>query len=126
MKLTSESKAFYYEVYQVTLKIPKGKVTSYGHVAYLCGKPGNARQVGSAMKNLEYIVNALNIELPEPEKIQQQVPWWRVVLSSGKISPREDHVGEYRQASMLRTENVEVLNGLLIDLEENGWFPDDL
>lgn len=127
MKLTDESKSFYLAVYIVASKIPYGKVVSYGHIAYLLGKPQNARQVGSSMKHLDVIIQALNAELPEEEQIdRQRLPWWRVVLSAGKISPRGNSSSEFRQAEILRSEKVEVLDALFIDLEEFGWFPDDV
>lgn len=126
-ELTDESKSFYLAVYVISSKIPYGKVVPYGHIAYLIGKPQNSRQVGSFMKHLDMILLALNVELPEEEKLDSQsVPWWRVVLSAGKISPRGNSGSEIRQAELLRSEDVEVLDGLLIDLETFGWFPDDV
>lgn len=31
-------------------RIPRGRVATYGQIALLCGKPGNSRQVGYALK----------------------------------------------------------------------------
>lgn len=41
---------FYRRMAVVCRAIPEGKVASYGQVALLCGKPGNARQVGYGLK----------------------------------------------------------------------------
>ena len=36
--------------YAIVRQIPAGKVATYGQIALLCGKPGNSRQVGYALK----------------------------------------------------------------------------
>ncbi|RCK65971.1 Alkyltransferase-like protein 1 [Candida viswanathii] len=128
MKLTDESKAFHFGVYAIVRQIPYGKVTSYGHIAYLLDKPQNSRQVGSAMKHGTYIILKLNenVTTESPDYIDvESLPWWRVILSSGKISPREAN-GQYEQADRLRGEAVAVLDGLMVDLDEYGWFPDEI
>ena len=55
---------FFDRVYTVVRRIPAGRVTSYGHVAALCGKPCAARTVGWALHGL-----------PDGS----DVPWHRVV-----------------------------------------------
>ena len=40
---------FFQRVGIVCSRIPEGKVATYGQLAYLCGKPRNARQVGRAL-----------------------------------------------------------------------------
>ena len=42
-------KTFKEKVYELVNSIPDGCVLSYGTVAALCGKPGNARQIGRMM-----------------------------------------------------------------------------
>lgn len=69
--------SFFKEVYSLIKKVPKGKVTSYGRIAALLGKPRAARAVG-------YALNAL------PKGQEQKVPWQRVINSQGKISFRGD------------------------------------
>lgn len=78
------------------------------------------------MKFFEVIISSLNATLPEDELLSLTIPWWRVVLGSGKISPRGNSNSELEQADLLRAEEVEVLQGLKIDLEIFGWFPDDI
>lgn len=119
MRLDEETKAFHYAVYAVVEQIPFGKVTSYGHIAYLIGRPNNARQVGSSLKHSEYIVSQLNQENAGISIL----PWWRVILSAGTISKRDS--GEYEQARRLRDENV-VVDGMKIDVNEFGWFPEEV
>ncbi len=45
-----EVTSFEKKVYEVTLKIPKGEVRTYGWVAKKIGKPNAARAVGQALK----------------------------------------------------------------------------
>lgn len=98
-----------------------------GHIALLLGKPQNSRQVGSAMKNCGPIIELLNLEAGPREQIDVgNLPWWRVVLSAGKISPRENSSSEYLQAEKLKREGVAVLKGHLVDTDEFGWFPDEV
>ena len=40
---------FYRQVYAVVRRIPRGRVTSYGRVAHMLGRPNAARAVGSAV-----------------------------------------------------------------------------
>lgn len=99
-----------------------------GHIAYLLDKPQNSRQVGSSLKHQSYIIPILNNDITpdHPDYIDPDtLPWWRVILGSGKIPPREAN-GQYEQAERLRAENLRVLDGHLIDLEEFGWFPDEI
>mmetsp|Transcript_6384 Transcript_6384/g.7992 ORF Transcript_6384/g.7992 Transcript_6384/m.7992 type:complete len:147 (+) Transcript_6384:503-943(+) len=143
MKITDESKVFYYSVYAAIEKIPYGKVTSYGtynlgldferstngkgHIAYLVNRPQNSRLVGSSLKHLKFIAESLNREASSDDMIDlENIPWWRVILSAGKISPRSNSDNESRQARILRDEGVEVLNVYRINLDEYGWFPDEV
>lgn len=56
----------------------------------------------------------------------EKLPWWRIVLSSGRISPREHSNGQIEQARKLREEDIEVLMMYSIDLEIFGWFPEEI
>lgn len=118
--LDDEKKAFHFAVYNAVEQIPPGRVTSYGHIAYLIGRPQNSRQVGSSLKHLSHLKSLLNLEGAS----LGDIPWWRVINSAGMISVREN--GEFEQASLLRQEGVLVLDKHRVDLEEYGWFPDDI
>jgi len=96
-------------------QIPRGKVTTYGHVAKLIGMPSYSRHVGQALKFLSPAADP-------------PVPWQRVVSSAGKISSRGPGTdGAQRQREALEAEDVEVrvsrMNELLVDLATYGWFP---
>lgn len=105
------------QVYETVRQIPQGRVTTYGHIAKLIGMQRNSRHVGQALKFLDPATD---------------VPWQRVISSSGKISSRgPGTTGAQRQREALEAEGVEVhatrQNGeLLVKLAEYGWFPDTI
>lgn len=99
---------FYQKVYQLTKKIPKGKVATYGQIASMISTPRAARQVGWAL------------HLGDPNK----VPWQRVINAQGMISTTcLDHPREL-QAVLLRAEGVKVdekQGNYFIDLKKFLW-----
>ncbi|KAF8473161.1 6-O-methylguanine DNA methyltransferase, partial [Kalaharituber pfeilii] len=106
-------------VYMAVQEIPYGKVTTYGHIARLICERKQSEQVGQALKYL-----------PVPgiaEFHHDNVPWQRVISSTGVIPRRDDPSGARRQALRLRAEGVQVTeaNGeFLIELNSDfGWFP---
>ncbi|EGV66843.1 hypothetical protein CANTEDRAFT_100831 [Yamadazyma tenuis ATCC 10573] len=126
MKLTDESKAFHYAVYAVVNQIPFGCATSYGHIAYLIGRPQNSRLVGASLKHCHEIVRQLNLQSSENDLIDiDRLPWWRVISASGIISPRGNTAGEILQKNLLTQEGI-IVEGTKVSLDENGWFPDDV
>ena len=46
-----EGPPFYRRVYEAVRRIPYGEARSYGEIALICGRPGAARAVGSAMSH---------------------------------------------------------------------------
>ncbi|KAF5132743.1 Alkyltransferase-like protein 1 [Metarhizium anisopliae] len=119
MARSDEAAAFFHAVYSAVQEIPRGKVTSYAHIATLVGTPQRPRQVGMCMKHLSsdasHRFNNAN------------VPWQRVINSKGVISPRSQPDGAQNQAAALRDEGVHVTRGamgeFMVDFGEYGWFP---
>jgi methylated-DNA-protein-cysteine methyltransferase-like protein len=106
--MSNSSLNHYQKIWRTVQMIPKGKVASYGQIADLAGLPGRARLVG---KSLGYI----------PKDIQ--VPWYRVLRSSGQIAfPKGSEQAE-NQKGLLQQENVVVLNNK-VKLKEFLWQPD--
>lgn len=95
-----------------------------GHIAYMIGCPQNSRRVGSSLKHCEHIIDQLSQET-DLAYTHDTLPWFRVVSSAGKISPRDNSSSEVRQVRLLEEEGVLVLASHLIDLDRFGWFPDD-
>ncbi len=94
---------FFEKVYEAVKAIPKGKVATYGQIAYAVGSPRAARQVGWALH-----VN------PEPGII----PCHRVVNRFGRMAPAFAFGGEEVQASLLREEGVVVDENYTVDLQK--------
>jgi methylated-DNA-protein-cysteine methyltransferase-like protein len=79
-------------IYRAVMRIPRGKVATYGQVGRLAGLPRHHRQVGRALRLL--VDDGL-------------VPWHRVVGASGAISLRsEDGSCESLQCERLEREGV--------------------
>ena len=81
-------------VVDVLLALREGEVTTYGDIAEVAGYPKRARMVGHLL--------ARSGALAEVE-----VPWWRVVNSTGRLVPGH----EPEQAQLLRSEGVAVAEG---------------
>ncbi len=79
-------------------KIPKGKVATYGDVAYAAGFPGAARQVSWALHG------------------SSGVPWQRVVGNGGKILLGGEH--GFEQRMRLANEGV-AFHGLRVDMKSH-------
>ncbi|KAF1352212.1 6-O-methylguanine DNA methyltransferase [Delphinella strobiligena] len=122
MPRSDEAAAWTAAVYNAVREIPYGKVTTYGHIARLIGKPECPRQVGVSLKHLPSATDQ-----PYGYYNSANVPWQRVINAKGSISPRGTSGGAARQATALRAEGVEVGRGSLgeytVDLTTQGWFP---
>jgi methylated-DNA-protein-cysteine methyltransferase-like protein len=88
--------------------IPEGRVASYGQIAEIAGVPRGARQVGYALKHL-------------PDDVE--VPWHRVLRSSGRLAFESGTRAYRKQAGLLAEENVPVLKGR-VDMKKYRWQPD--
>ena len=97
--------AFFQRVYAVVRRVPRGRVATYGQIAYLCGVPRGARAVGWALRVL-------------PASRERQVPWHRIVGAGGRISLRAG-VGPILQRRRLRAEGVRFTRGR-VDLSRHA------
>ncbi|MBI5803715.1 MGMT family protein [Candidatus Pacearchaeota archaeon] len=93
-------KSFDERCYEALMKVPKGKVTTYGEIAKAIGSPKAARAVGNAMNKNPYA---------------PKVPCHRVIASDGKIGGFAS--GTKKKIKMLREEGVEIKEGK-VDLEK--------
>ncbi|MCG6990126.1 MAG: MGMT family protein [Gemmatimonadetes bacterium] len=99
----------YSRYYQIVRRVPRGRVVTYGQVAYEAGLPGRARQVGYAMA-----------ACPEDEDI----PWHRVINARGEISKRGSPGSFERiQRALLEAEGVVFDERGRVDLDRFGWTP---
>src|SRR6185503_9990879 len=100
-------------IWRVVLRIPRGRVATYGQVARMAGYPGAARMAGWALG-----------ALPSGHRIEgREVPWHRVINAAGRTSARAgDATGECRrQIERLGREGVLPGPSGAIDLERYGW-----
>lgn len=103
---------FYKQVYALVRRVPRGRVTSYGRVAAMLGRPNAARAVG-------YALHALRDK--RPGSPFDEIPWQRVINSQGRISLPNMDGGADRQAELLRAEGVVVSEDLRVDLRLYLW-----
>ncbi len=90
-------------ILRTVARIPRGKVATYGDVAYIAGYPGSARQVAWALHTSS-----------------RGLPWHRVVGAGGKILlPAE---GGMEQRFRLQAEGVQ-FTGLRVEMERHRWTP---
>ena len=99
----SEIRLGYFEKIQRTvLRIPRGKVASYGEVARAAGYPGTARQVAWALRNAE----------------ARGIPWQRVLGQGGRILL--PGAAGLHQRTLLELEGVRFL-GSRADMRHCGY-----
>jgi methylated-DNA-protein-cysteine methyltransferase-like protein len=97
-------------VYAVVAAIPAGRVTSYGAVAAILGRPRAPRAVGGALST---IPDALDL------------PWWRVISCSGRISTSSIHHTAQIQRALLEDEGVRLGGTGRVDWDRYEWDPND-
>lgn len=90
---------FQKSVCQALVKIPSGKVTTYGNIAKFLGTKA-VRAVGTAVGK--------NPDAP-------QVPCHRVVRSDGNIGNYSGPGGVVKKVELLKLEEVEVKNGKIVN-----------
>lgn len=99
------SAGFRSRVYALVRAIPRGRVMGYGHVASALGTPGMARQVGWALA-----------ALPS----DTDVPWQRVLRSSGHIAAAGAPGRAILQRALLEQEGVRFV-GDRADMAAHAW-----
>ena len=100
---------FYKRMAMVCKCIPYGRVASYGQIALLCGKPGNARQVGYALRR---------------GRAGEGIPTHRIVNAKGVLSGAAAFETPETQKQLLESEGVQVDRtdaGWKVDLKKYGW-----
>ncbi len=98
-------RAAYVRIWNVTRRIPRGCVSTYGAIAARAGFPGQPRLAGYALHNLP---------------AGADIPWQRVINARGTIS-LPGSAGA-RQRALLEKEGV-VFRETKVDLSVFGWPP---
>lgn len=107
MKPQSSTLTTYQRIYRTVMKIPRGRVATYGQIARIAGFPNQARLVGYALHSLSNDRDA-------------KVPWHRVVNGRGQISLSEFDGADLQQR-LLESENIQFDSKGRIDLERYLW-----
>ena len=92
-------------ILEVIKAIPKGKVSSYGAVAFAAGLPNGARQTVRVLHSLSK---------------KYDLPWQRVIRADGAIALKEGE-GRELQIGLLREEGVEVSPNGKVDMKRYGF-----
>ncbi|MDD5072110.1 MAG: MGMT family protein [Patescibacteria group bacterium] len=88
-------------VLEATRKVPCGRITTYGEISRIIGRPRASRAVGSALHKNPYA---------------PAVPCHRVVKAGGQIGGFRK--GSKAKIKILAKEGVKVKNGKVVDFEE--------
>ena len=96
-------------VYKVVRRIPRGRVMTYGQLAYILGEGYTPRTVGFVMHGAD----------------ERKTPWQRVINSQGRCSTGRIVLPSDRQQRMLEREGVKFDAGGRCDLETYLWHPDE-
>ncbi len=101
-------KDFREKTLEIVLKIPYGKVTTYGAIANAGGLKSSARLVG-------YVLNSL---AGKPE-----FPCHRVVNRNGELTGRMHFATPDTMHELLESEGVEFIDGH-VDMKKHFWEPE--
>ena len=102
-----KKKDFFDKVYDVVAQIPYGKVSTYGHIAEVCGIRSSARTVGWAINGAK----------------ESGLPCHRVVNRVGALTGKF-HFGDPNiMEDLLRSEGVEFDNKGRVVLTKHLWIP---
>jgi len=103
MAIHQQNNGMMKKMLRVVARIPRGKVATYGAVAYAAGFPGAARQAAWALHG------------------SRGLPWHRVVGAAGQIKLTGE--AAFEQRMRLQAEGV-TFRGLRVDMKrhEHAWF----
>ena len=99
---------FFEKVYEVTRKIPYGRVTSYGAIAKYLGAARSARMVGWAMNASHY---------------DDSIPAHRVVNRLGLLTGKHHFDGTNLMQQLLESEGITIKDAKIVDFEDVFWNP---
>jgi methylated-DNA-protein-cysteine methyltransferase related protein len=100
---------FFTRVYELTRKIPQGRVTSYVAIARFLGSAGSARMVGWALHH--------------SENSGFYIPAHRVVNRSGILSGKHHFPGQNMMKELLESEGLVIEDDQILNFEDHFWDP---
>jgi len=99
--------SYHERVYKVTLKIPRGRVTTYGAIADFLAL-GSARMVGWALNQCHLMTD---------------IPAHRVVNRKGELSGRLQFPTPTMMEERLEREGIEISKNKVVAFDELFWHP---
>lgn len=100
---------FFSRVYEVTMQIPYGRITSYGAIARFLGSGRSARMVGWA----------LNVSHSDHDYI----PAHRVVNRKGFLTGKHHFGNSTTMEQLLANEGIIIEDDRIINFDEKFWDP---
>ncbi len=117
-KMTPEqARMFGEDVLNIVSQIPRGKVTTYGHIAAWAGWPSHSRMVG---RTLRYsCVPSVASDQRSSAPGAEELPCHRVVNIVGRTAP-----GWSRQRTLLEEEGITFKPNGHVDMSKYLWEPE--
>lgn len=103
--------SYHERVYALVLRIPRGRVMTYGSVAAALGAPYDARKIGNIMSLT-----------PSDSR---SIPWHRVINAQGGISTTGRTSPPDLQLRLLEAEGVVFNEKGCCSLRVYGWMPSE-
>ena len=111
--------SFNLQVWDLTRKIPSGRVTTYGRLAAMIPAPEDVGEAEYKAAGARWVGNAM-------AACPDDVPWQRVINAQGTVSRRSGlGVEEGYQRHLLEEEGVVFGENGRIDLERYRWDPEE-
>lgn len=105
----SNTRDLYDAIYDIVRKVPRGRVTTYGHIAGAIGMRSGARMVGYAMNHCH--------------GLSPKVPAHRVVNHAGLLTGKAHFGPGNEMAELLAAEGVRVADNQVQDFRQLLWDP---
>ena len=105
----SKPDSFFERVYEIVMRIPAGRVTTYGAIARFTGSPQSSRMVGWAM-------NASHL-------YSDHIPAHRVVNRNGTLTGKHHFRHPELMQELLESEGISVENDRVTDFKKLFWDP---
>lgn len=99
-------------VFKLVQMVPCGKVSTYGQIARLMGRPQSARYVGFALRTN-----------PEPATDGGSIPCHRIVFKDGSLCDGFAFGGPTVQRELLQAEGVVFVDDAHVDMGACLWNP---
>ena len=100
---------FFERVFEIVVRIPTGRVTTYGAIARFTGSPQSSRMVGWAM-------NASHLH-------SDHIPAHRVVNRNGVLTGKHHFRHPELMQELLESEGVSIENDRVVEFKKLFWDP---